>query len=142
MATVTQISRKTPEELAEEYRYSAPLKYLGCRGFGHSWPKPGDRRNKRNFIMTTGAGGWSLLEMRCRDCGMTRSVTAEPGEVIQLPARRYSYTRPPGYALPKGAGKFFTRNDAANEAMRRYYEEQQHQTGGEEVPEKLTGHAS
>ena len=138
MATVVRLVQdKTPEQLAEEYLAGAPLRYLACRGFGHAWPKPNDRRTRSKFVMTRDEQGWSFLQMTCRDCGMIRFVTAEPGVVIQLPARRYGYIRPQGYALPRGAGKAFSRNMAANETMRRYYEEQQYPTGGEEVPEKV-----
>lgn len=133
MATIVQFPQKPPEEVADDYLRSAPAKYLGCRGFGHAYPKPGDRRTKKLFVLTVDAEGNSCLAATCRDCGKIRFVDAEPGVVIQLPAKRYRYDDPPGYAA-KGAGRALTRRMCAEEAMRRYYEELQHPTGGEEMP--------
>jgi hypothetical protein len=134
MATVVQLVQDDPEAQAERWLHAVPAKYLACRGFGHAFPKPGDKRYRKLFFLERDAAGNSRLNMICRDCGTTRYVVREPGIVIQLPAERYNYDRPPGYSVPKGVGKLVTRRDCANEAMRRYYEELEHPTGGEEMP--------
>lgn len=138
MGTVIRIIQPTGEELAQEWIDKVNAKYLACRGYGHAFPKPTDKRSRKHFKLTRDTQG-SILEMTCRDCGAIRYVTAEPGAIIQLPAKHYKYILPDGYKVPKGAGKHISRNRCANEAMRRYYEELEHQTGGEEMPRFIGG---
>lgn len=134
MATVVQMISDDPETLARRYLQTAPAKILGCRGFGHAFPKPGDKRYRKLFFLEADPERGQRLNMICRDCGTTRFAVADPGVVISLPAERYHYDRPLGYSVPKGTGRIVTRRACANEAMRRFREELEHPTGGEEMP--------
>jgi hypothetical protein len=64
---------------------------------------------------------------------MVRYVFAEPGAVIQLPAKRYKYDVPKGYKVPKGTGKIITRALCGAETIRRVQEEDALATGGEDM---------
>ena len=130
---IEEFERKA-ERLAMEFLHTAPAAIVACHGFGHAFPKPTDKRTRKYFQLMKDSSGWSQLNMVCRDCGMIRYVIAEPGVVISLPAQKYGYLPPKGYKPPKGAGKYLPKRTYANEAMRRYYEEQKHPTGGELMP--------
>lgn len=134
MATkVIPLNVKSSEQIAEDFLYSMPAKFAACHGLGHAFPKPG----KRGFKLHKDSSGYQEVEMICRDCGMVRTVTAEPGEVIVLPAKRYNYYPPKGYRAPKGTGKHLPRRRYANEVTRRWHEELTNATGGEEIAELM-----
>ena len=131
MATIVQFPSKDPEQEATDFLYNMPAKYAACHGFGHAFPKPG--KKSKGFKLIREADGWQQLRMTCRDCGMVRSITAAPGEVIELPAKRYTYDGPAGYYAPKGTGPYLSRRRYANETTRRWREEIAHPTGGEDM---------
>jgi hypothetical protein len=134
MATkVVPIKARNLAQEAEDFLQSMPAKFAACHGLGHAFPKPG----KRGFTLRRESSGFQELEMICRDCGMIRTITAEPGEVIVLPAKRYRYWPPKGYKAPKGTGKFLPRRRYAEEVTRRWHEEIKYPTGGEDYSVKF-----
>jgi hypothetical protein len=130
--TITPINQAKEIELAneaEDFLASMPAKFAACHGLGHAFPKPG----RKGFTLRRDSGGYQELEMVCRDCGMIRTIVAEPGERIVLPAKRYIYYPPKGYKAPKGTGKYLPRRAYAQEITRRWHEEIKYPTGGEEI---------
>ena len=134
-ASVSVVDEAELERKAEEWLHSAPAKVVACHGFGHAFPKPGSRRG---FDLTVESDGWQELRMRCRDCGVVRYIEAPPGAVIELPAERYRYdyseANGGNYLSPKGTGKYLKRRVYAQESTRRWREEINHPTGGEDFP--------
>lgn len=132
---VSVVDEAELERKADEWLHSAPAKVVACHGFGHAFPKPGSRRG---FDLSVETDGWQRLDMKCRDCGVVRYIEAPPGAVIELPAERYRYDYSQcsagPYGSPKGTGKLLSRRTYAKEATRRWREEQQRPTGGEDFP--------
>jgi hypothetical protein len=138
MATIVQFPQKPLEEQAEEFLINMPARFAACHGFGHNFPKPmGGRKGKKIKGLTLRRyPEGQELEAICQDCGMVRIKVAAPGEVFEWPTTRYIYLPPKGYAAPKGTGKFLSKAMYANESYRRYEEEQENPTGGEDMAEE------
>lgn len=131
MGSITQIHGKAPEQLADEYLAGLAAKFAACKGFGHRFPRPGDKRNglKRAPLL----GGGTEYSAKCPDCGTIRYRTrAQNSRYSEGSGYRYDY--PDGYLAPAGTGDILTRGRYQDDSFDRWEEELEHPTGGEDMP--------
>lgn len=130
---------KSPEQLAEEFLHNMPARFAACHGFGHNFPKPrgGMKGRKIKGLTLRKYSDCQELEFVCADCGMIRVKVSDPAAQFVWSPAKYRYYPPKGYGAPRGTGKFLRKAQYADESYRRYEEEQENPTGGEDMPRQL-----
>jgi hypothetical protein len=93
--------------------------FLTCHAQGHQFPRLRSLTGAERGLRATslGKGAWQL-EFFCPSCKGARTMTTNPGGILDLPVI-YHYDMPNGYAAPPGAK--LTRRDYMQESWRRFY---------------------